>query len=77
MRYEIKKHKGRSGKSVYEWRVYSVTRHGITRTIRQQLAKYRTEAEAQRCAEHFRAAIVKREKESAERAARYAAQPAT
>ncbi len=60
MRYEIKHHKGRSGRSAFEWRVYSVWDHN-GRARRHQLAKYRTEAAAQRCLEHFQAVDARRE----------------
>jgi hypothetical protein len=40
--YTVKHHKGHSGKSVYEWRVYA-TYEG---PIRSQLGKFRTEASA-------------------------------
>jgi hypothetical protein len=41
--YKIRKHKGRSGKSVYEWRVYHVFDNGRRQT---QLGKHRTEEAA-------------------------------
>ena len=49
----VRKHKGRSGQSVFEWRVYRV----ITgpRAHNFQLGKYRTEAAAELAAEHYRA----------------------
>jgi hypothetical protein len=48
---EIKKHKGKSGKSVFEWRIYSVYENGS----RFQLAKYRTLESAEKAAEAYRA----------------------
>jgi hypothetical protein len=49
----VSHHKGRSGLSVYEWRVYRVIQHNaITRKF--QLAKYRTEQAANRAADHYR-----------------------
>lgn len=74
LRYEVRHHKGRSGKSVFAWRVYSVMTVGFSRKRKTQLAKYKTEAEAQRCREHFEAADARRAQEAKERAARYAAQ---
>ncbi len=46
--YVVKRHKGRSGKSVYEWRVYAVNKVGVNdcRTITTQLAKFRSEEPA-------------------------------
>jgi hypothetical protein len=49
----VRKHKGRSGVSVYEWRVYSVTSGPKVHTT--QLGKYRTQEAAERAAEHYRA----------------------
>lgn len=49
---EVRQHRGRSGKSVYEWRVYR--RFGIGNSHRRQLGKYRTQEAAERAAEHFR-----------------------
>ena len=59
-RYEVKQHRGRSGLSVYEWRVYSVISQPVNRTIRTQLAKYRTERPARSFLEklEYHAAIV-------------------
>jgi hypothetical protein len=49
----IRKHSGRSGISVYGWRVYRVsTTTGIERKF--QLGKFRSREEAQRAAEHYR-----------------------
>ena len=49
---EVKKHKGRSGVSVFEWRVYRVLTK--PRTRQYQLGKYRTREDAERAAEHYR-----------------------
>ena len=50
----IRKHSGRSGVSVYGWRVYRVyTSPGMERKF--QLGKFRSREEAQRAAEHYRA----------------------
>jgi hypothetical protein len=49
----VRKHKGRSGMSVFEWRVYSVT--GGPKEHNTQLGKYRTQEAAERAAEHYRA----------------------
>jgi hypothetical protein len=51
----VRKHKGRSGRSVFEWRVYSVIEAAPGRTITTQLGKYRTQEAAERAAEHHRA----------------------
>ena len=51
---KVRKHKGRSGKSVYEWRVYRVREVNPGRTITTQLGKYRTEEQAQGVAEYHR-----------------------
>jgi hypothetical protein len=50
----VRKHKGRSGQSVYEWRVYRVTQVNAGRTVTTQLAKYRTQDAANQAAEHYR-----------------------
>jgi hypothetical protein len=48
----VRKHKGRSGISVYEWRVY---RRIIDPKVHNfQLAKYRTQEAAERAADHYR-----------------------
>lgn len=51
----IRKHKGRSGLSVYGWRVYRVSEVNPGRTVNTQLGKYRSQDEARRAAEHYRA----------------------
>ena len=48
----VRKHKGRSGRSVYEWRVYSVT--SGPKVHNTQLGKFRTQEAAERAAEHYR-----------------------
>jgi len=52
-KYTVRKHAGRSGKSVFGWRVYvewqSHPPHGTKR--RKQLSKHRTEAGATKAAE--------------------------
>ena len=48
----VRKHKGRSGRSVFEWRVYSVIEG--PKTITTQLGKYRTQEAAEAAAEHHR-----------------------
>jgi len=50
---KVRHHKGRSGKSVFEWRVYRVITH-YARVINIQLGKYRTQEAAERAAEHYR-----------------------
>jgi hypothetical protein len=50
----VKKHKGRSGKSVYEWRVYRVSEPNPGKVIKSQLGKYRSQELAEKAAEHFR-----------------------
>lgn len=51
---EVRKHKGRCGKSVYEWRVYRVWNgHGTTKR-ETQLTKRRTQEAAERDAEFYR-----------------------
>ena len=52
--YEVKHHKGRSGRSVYEWRVYHVFGPEYRR-MHTQLGKYRTRERAEKAAEHHRA----------------------
>jgi hypothetical protein len=49
----VRKHKGRSGISVYEWRVYRVT--SGPKVHNTQVAKYRTVEEANRAADFYRA----------------------
>lgn len=49
---EVRRHRGRSGKSVYGWRVYR--RFGIDNSHRTQIGKYRTQEAAERAAERFR-----------------------
>jgi len=49
----VRKHKGRSGHSVFEWRVYSVIEG--PKVHNTQLGKYRTQEAAERAAEHHRA----------------------
>ncbi len=46
--YVVKKHKGRSGRSVFEWRVFAINKSGGNncRTITTQLAKFRSEDSA-------------------------------
>ena len=51
----VKKHKGRSGISVFEYRVYRVTELNPGRIVTTQLGKYRTESAANAAAEHYRA----------------------
>lgn len=49
----VRKHAGRSGRSVFEYRVYRVwTTPG--REHQSQLAKYRTEAAAEKAAQFYR-----------------------
>ncbi len=50
----VQKHKGHSGQSVFEWRVYRVTQVNAGRTIKTQLAKYRTQEAAESAADHYR-----------------------
>ena len=50
----VRKHKGRSGQSVYEWRVYRVTQVNAGRTITTQLAKCRSQEQAEKAADHYR-----------------------
>jgi hypothetical protein len=50
----VRKHKGRSGMSVFEWRVYRVTDNRTTKNHTTQLGKYRTVEEANRAADHYR-----------------------
>ncbi len=50
---KVRKHKGRSGKSVYEWRVYRVSTQG--KGHQTQLAKCRSLEAAERAAEFYRA----------------------
>jgi PII-like signaling protein len=59
----VRKHKGRAGKSVYEWRVYRVITTGIdgARTIKTQLGKYRTEQAAELAASHCRKYAIRKE----------------
>jgi len=47
--FKVRKHKGRSGKSVFEYRVYRVLSNGSE----FQLAKYRTEELAQKALEFY------------------------
>ena len=49
----VRKHKGRSGSSVYEWRVYRVTSGPKVHNF--QLAKYRTREAAENAADLYRA----------------------
>jgi hypothetical protein len=49
----VSHHKGRSGLSVYEWRVYRVTQDNA-RTRKFQLGKFRTKESAERAAAHYR-----------------------
>ena len=51
--YVVCHHKGRSGRSVFEWRVYAVYSHH-SRRITIQLVKYRTREGAERAAEVYR-----------------------
>lgn len=51
---EVRKHKGRSGKSVYEWRVYRVWHSPGGREHRTQLTKRRTQDAAERDARFYR-----------------------
>lgn len=50
--YEVRRHRGRSGRSVFEWRVYH--RFGIDGRQRTQLGKYRTKEAAERRAAQLR-----------------------
>jgi hypothetical protein len=49
---EVRKHKGRSGISVYEWRVYRVTQG--PKVHKTQLGKFRTQPEAEGVANFYR-----------------------
>ena len=51
--FKVRHHKGRSGLSVFEWRVYHVIQHHA-RIVNIQLGKYRTQEAAERAAEHYR-----------------------
>lgn len=51
--YEVRKHKGRSGRSVFEWRIYHLFgAHGKVRST--QLAKYRSREAAERAVVIYR-----------------------
>jgi hypothetical protein len=52
--FELKHHKGHSGKSVFEWRVYRVSTPNPGRTIRTQLGKYRTKEAAELAINFYR-----------------------
>lgn len=53
-KYIVKRHAGRSGQSVYEWRVYHVLDQN-GRARQTQLAKYRSQETAEKAAEIYRA----------------------
>ena len=50
----VRQHKGRSGKSVFAWRVYRETLLNGSKMHKTQLGKYRTQIEADKAAEHYR-----------------------
>lgn len=56
---KVRAHKGRSGASVYGWRVYRESVLNGARVIKIQLGKYRAKEEAERAAEHYRSKELK------------------
>jgi hypothetical protein len=56
----IRKHKGRSGQSVFEWRVYRVIQNNA-KTHNIQLAKCRSQERAEQIAAHYRSRDLARE----------------
>jgi hypothetical protein len=54
--FVVKHHRGRSGKSVFAWRVYRVVdwNGNGSRIVRTQLAKFRTEEAANKAAARMR-----------------------
>lgn len=57
--YVVREHKGRSGKSVYGFRVYSEWTQYTDKIHRTQLGKFRTREAAERAAEHYRSHAAK------------------
>ena len=51
---EVRKHKGRSGRSVFEWRVYRVWHTPGGRKHEHQLTKHRTQESAEKAAQFYR-----------------------
>jgi hypothetical protein len=51
---KVVRHKGHSGKSVYEWRVYRIIEASPGRVIKSQLGKYRSQELAEKAASHYR-----------------------